>query len=197
MKLRARQNVNPHLPSPDPVNSSSLHPPRRPAHNPRLRTHKHTPRKQRRTLEHNLHPPNHQPYAQSTYLPTPQETVYRGANGVNPENYSHLYKDAAAAYQLALRWKITNETSYANAATNILSSWALTVTTISGNSDKYLASGLYGYQLANAAEVMRDYPGWDSGNKTATARMLTDVFAAMNNRFLEDHNDTDNYWHLY
>ena len=133
------------------------------------------------------------PYAQSTYLPTPQETVYRGANGVNPENYSHLYKDAAAAYQLALRWKITNETSYANAATNILSSWALTVTTISGNSDKYLASGLYGYQLANAAEVMRDYPGWDSGNKTATARMLTDVFTAMNSRFLEDHNDTDNY----
>ena len=133
------------------------------------------------------------PYGQSTYLPTPQETVYRGANGINPENYSHLYKDAAAAYQLALRWKITNETSYADAATNILSSWALTLTTISGNSDKYLASGLYGYQLANAAELMRDYPGWDSGNKTATATMLTEVFAAMNSRFLEDHNDTDNY----
>lgn len=136
-------------------------------------------------------------YAQSTYLPTPHETVYRGANGINPENYPNLYKDAAAAYQLALRWKLTNETSYAFAATNILSSWALTLTTIDGTSDKYLASGLYGYQLANAAELMRDYPGWDSGNKTATATMLTEVFAAMNTRFLEDHNDTHDNYHYW
>lgn len=137
------------------------------------------------------------PYAQSTYLPNPQETVYRGANGINPENYPNLYKDAAAAYQLALRWKITNDTSYANAATNILSSWAITLTTIDGTSDKYLASGLYGYQLANAAELMRDYEGWDSRNKTATATMLTDVFAAMNTRFLEDHNDTHDDYHYW
>ena len=135
-------------------------------------------------------------YSQSTYQPNPQETVYRGYNGVNSENYQYLYRDAAAAYQLAIRWKISNDTSYADAAVNILSSWAATVTGIDGTSDKFLASGLYGYQLANAAELMSDYSGWDSDNKTATATMLTNVFASMNALFLDDHNGQD-YYHYY
>lgn len=135
-------------------------------------------------------------YAQSSYQPRQQETVYRGANGVNAENYPNLYHDAAAAYQLAIRWRISNDTSYADAAINILSSWALTLTTIDGTSDKFLASGLYGYQLANAAELMTDYSGWDKDNKTATANMLTNVFASMNAVFLKDHN-TQDYYHYY
>lgn len=135
-------------------------------------------------------------YAQSSYQPTPQEAVYRGANGVNSENYQYLYRDATAAYQLALRWKISNDTSFADAAVNILSSWAATLTTIDGTSDKFLASGLYGYEMANAAELMSDYSGWDSGNKTATGTMLTNVFAWMNTFFLEDHNGQD-YYHYY
>ncbi|CAI7646908.1 unnamed protein product [Penicillium glandicola] len=135
-------------------------------------------------------------YAQSAYQPSPKETVYRGSNGVDSQNYASLYKDTAAAYQLAIRWRITNDTSYADAAVNILSSWAATLTAISGNSDKFLASGLYGYQMANAAELMSDYSGWDSKNKTATATMLTSVFAPMNVRFMEEHNGQD-YYHYY
>jgi hypothetical protein len=135
-------------------------------------------------------------YAQSSYQPNPQTTVYRGYNGVDPENYQHLYEDAAAAYQLAVRWKISNDTVYADASINILSSWAATLTAISGTSDKFLASGLYGYQMANAAELMRDYSKWDSSNKTATATMLTNVFASMNTLFLEDHNGQNDY-HYY
>ncbi|KAJ5573114.1 hypothetical protein VI817_007937 [Penicillium citrinum] len=136
------------------------------------------------------------PYAQSSYQPSPQETVYRGANGVDPENYQNLYRDAAAAYQLALRWKISNDTTFADAAVNILNSWAVTLTGISGTSDKFLASGLYGYQMANAAELMSDYAGWNSENKTATGTMLTNVFASMNTLFLGDHNGQD-YYHYY
>ncbi|CAI7671221.1 unnamed protein product [Penicillium bialowiezense] len=135
-------------------------------------------------------------YAQSSYQPSPKKTVYRGYNGVDSENYSSLYRDAAATYQLAIRWKISNETSYADAAVNILSSWAATLTTINGTSDKFLAAGLYGYQMANAAELMSNYSGWDSSNKTATVRMLTDVFASMNIMFMEDHNGND-YYHYY
>ncbi|KAJ5980411.1 hypothetical protein N7481_007709 [Penicillium waksmanii] len=135
-------------------------------------------------------------FAQSSYLPSPKVTVYRGANGVDTENYPSLYRDTAAAYQLAIRWKVTNNTSYADAAVNILSSWAMTLTAIDGTSDKYLASGLYGYQMANAAEVMSDYSGWASSNKSATATMLTDIFASMNTLFLEDHNGND-YYHYY
>ncbi|CAI7636086.1 unnamed protein product [Penicillium crustosum] len=135
-------------------------------------------------------------YAQSTYQPNPKETVYRGDNGVDGENYPSLYKDTAAAYQLAVRWKISNDTSYADAAVNILNSWAATLTAIEGTSDKFLASGIYGYQMANAAELMSDYSGWNSSNKTATATMLTNVFASMNTRFMEEHNGQDDY-HYY
>ncbi|KAL6234654.1 hypothetical protein BDW75DRAFT_240872 [Aspergillus navahoensis] len=135
-------------------------------------------------------------YAQSSYKPNPQTVVYRGYNGVNSENYQYLYGDAAAAYQLAIRWKITNDKSYADASVNILDSWAATITGIDGTSDKFLASGLYGYQLANAAELLRNYSGWPQTNKTATANMLKNVFATMNNLFLEDHNGQD-YYHYY
>ncbi|OGE56677.1 hypothetical protein PENARI_c003G04548 [Penicillium arizonense] len=135
-------------------------------------------------------------YAQSSYTPTPKETVYRGYNGVDSENYPSLYRDTAAAYQLAIRWLVTKDTSYADAAVNILSSWAASLTDIEGTSDKFLASGLYGYQMANAAEFMRDYSGWASDNKTLTGTMLTNVFASMNTRFLEEHNGQD-YYHYY
>ncbi|KAJ5767244.1 uncharacterized protein N7511_004860 [Penicillium nucicola] len=135
-------------------------------------------------------------YAQSSYLPTPKETVYRGYNGVDSENYPSLYRDTAAAYQLAIRWLVSNDASYADAAVNILSSWAASLTDIEGTSDKFLASGLYGYQMANAAELMRDYSGWSSDNKTLTGTMLTNVFASMNTRFLEEHNGQD-YYHYY
>jgi hypothetical protein len=136
------------------------------------------------------------PYAQSSYQPSPKETVYRGSNGVDSENYPSLYRDAAAAYQLAIRWRITNDTSYADASINILSSWASALTAIEGTSDKFLASGLYGYQMANAAELMSDYSGWDAGNKKATGTMLTNVFASMNTRFMQEHNGQD-YYHYY
>jgi hypothetical protein len=36
--------------------------------------------------------------------------------------------------------------------------------------------------------LMSDYSGWDSSDKTATATMLTNVFAPMNTRFMEEHN---------
>ncbi|KAJ5546731.1 hypothetical protein N7494_004316 [Penicillium frequentans] len=135
-------------------------------------------------------------FAQSDYQPSPKAIVYRGDNGVDTENYPSLYHDTAAAYQLAIRWKVTNDTSYADAAVNVLSSWAATLTAINGTSDMFLASGLYGYQMANAAELMSDYAGWDSSNKTATATMLTNVFASMNMLFMEEHNGNDNY-HYY
>lgn len=135
-------------------------------------------------------------YAQSSYKPNLQTVVYRGYNGVNSENYQYLYRDAAAAYQLAMRWKITIDKSYADASVNIMDSWAATITVIKGTSDKFLASGLYGHQLANAAELMRNYSGWSRTNKTASANMLKYVFATMKNLFFEDHNG-ESYYHYY
>lgn len=135
------------------------------------------------------------PYASASYRPHPLSEVYRG-NGPMPQNYGNLYRDAAAAYQLALRWRLTNETQYAQAAIGVLDGWAQTLTLIGGTADRFLLAGLQGYQLANAAEIMRTYDGW---NRTALAqfqRMMLDLFYVMNHDFLVKHNGAiiSHYW---
>ena len=70
-----------------------------------------------------------------------------------------------------IRARSRGDTAFADAAVRILDAWSATLTGIDGTSDKFLASGLYGYQLANAAEIMRLYPGWsaqESGRDAAT-----------------------------
>ncbi|KAK6068243.1 hypothetical protein SCUP234_10231 [Seiridium cupressi] len=133
-------------------------------------------------------------HADDSYTPSPQETVCRGAGGDCTENYSSLYIDASAAYVNAIYWKVTGSTSHADAAANILDAWSSTMKHIDGTSDKYLASGLYGYQLANAGEILRDYSGWSG--LTDLISMLRNVFYPMNHDFLINHNDAeiDHYW---
>ena len=96
-------------------------------------------------------------YAQPTVQTSPVETIVRGGSG---ENYINAARGATMAYQNALRWKIEGNESCAKAAVRILMSWANVTKNISGTSDQCLAVGLYGYQFAQAAELMRDYEGW-------------------------------------
>ncbi|WP_223829338.1 AbfB domain-containing protein [Paenibacillus arenilitoris] len=133
----------------------------------------------------------------SNWTPRATDTIIRGGTG---DNVALLFIDVARAYQNALLWKITGNTANGDTARNILNAWSSTLTTISGNADRYLASGLYGYQMANAAEIMRDYPGF---NLTDMQDMLLNVFyKPLNERFLignefgDDHNDAyiQNYW---
>lgn len=136
-------------------------------------------------------------HAASTYVASPQATVIRGTcSGCATENYSKLFNDAAAAYALALRWRISGTNAYADTAANILDGWASTLKVINGTSDKFLASGLYGYQLANAAEILRTYSSWSSTKFNALVTMLQKVFYPMNHDFLINHNGNaiDHYW---
>lgn len=130
--------------------------------------------------------------ANADYSPNPVETVYRGTG--SPENYANLFRDAAAAYANAVHWSISGDETRAQAAIAILDGWSSTLKAIDGSSDKYLASGLYGYQLANAGELMRDYEGWTG--LPALVDMLVAVFYPMNRRFFLEHNDAavDHYW---
>ncbi|MBR6033043.1 MAG: alginate lyase family protein [Bacteroidaceae bacterium] len=96
-------------------------------------------------------------YAQASVQTSPTETIVRGGSG---ENYINAARGATMAYQNALRWKIGGTVANAKAAVRILMAWANTTTAISGTSDACLAYGLYGYQFAQAAELMRDYEGW-------------------------------------
>ncbi|KAH8596302.1 alginate lyase [Bisporella sp. PMI_857] len=133
-------------------------------------------------------------HSASTYVARPQAIVYRG--GDQSQNYNILFNDAAAAYALSLRWKITGNTSFANTAVGVLDGWSSTLTSIQGSSDKYLAAGLYGYQLANAAEILRGYAGWTNAGQANFSTMLQNVFYSMNHDFLVRHNDAanDHYW---
>ncbi len=123
-------------------------------------------------------------------------TIIRGGTG---DNCALLYRDAHRAYLCAIRWKISGDTRYADCARDILNGWSSTLKSVSGNADRYLASGLYGYELACAAEIMRDYEGFELERMQ---NMLMTVFYPMNERFLysseigDDHNGAHvmNYW---
>ena len=133
-------------------------------------------------------------HSSSTYtLKGPVDTLYRGTG--TPENYMKLANDIAAAYANALRWKVAGTTACADKAVAILNAWA-SLKYVTGTSDKYLASGLYGYEIANVAEIMRTYSGWSPASFTAFKNMMLTVFYPMNHDFLTNHNNAciTHYW---
>jgi hypothetical protein len=135
-------------------------------------------------------------HASLDWKPNPQTIVYRGKNPTHAENYAALFNDVAAAYALSLRWTVSHDDAYADKAIAILNTWSSTLTGIDGSSDKFLASGIYGYQLANAAEVLRGYPKWNVGDFARLQTLMLRVFYPMNHDFLVRHNGAkiDHYW---
>ncbi|MGW1668011.1 alginate lyase family protein [Streptomyces sp. NPDC002324] len=130
-------------------------------------------------------------HARSSWTARPAAIVHRG--GGTPQNYAALYKDVHAAYQNALRWHVTGDSAHADTAVRILNAWSGTLTAVRGSADRFLAAGLYGYQFANAAELVRDHPDLELDRFTA---MLTEVFAPLSDDFLVHHNGAvvTNYW---
>jgi hypothetical protein len=133
-------------------------------------------------------------HSAATYAARPVDTLYRGTG--TPENYARLFNDAAAAYALALRWHVSGSAEHGEAALRILDAWSAQLKQISGTSDKYLAAGIYGYQLANAAELMRGHPGWAGADFRRFQEMLLAVFLPLNRDFLARHNGAciSHYW---
>lgn len=97
-------------------------------------------------------------YSQAGVQTWPTETVVRG--GGSGENYMNVARGAAMAFQNALRWKIAGTRGNADTAVRILMAWARGNKQVGGDTNVSLAAGIYGYELANAAELMRDYDGW-------------------------------------
>lgn len=130
------------------------------------------------------------PHSRASWTPRPVATVVRGGTG---ENYAQLYNDIHAAYQNALRWHVSGDDSFATTASGILNAWSRTLTAIEGNADRFLAAGIYGYQFAVTADLLRGHEGFDLA---AAQTMLLNVFHPLNDRFLTSHNDAhiSNYW---
>ncbi|WP_416985909.1 alginate lyase family protein [Streptomyces sp. T028] len=127
----------------------------------------------------------------SDWAPRPQQTVYRGSG--TPENYTLLFKDLAAAYQNGLRYHVGGDSAHADTAVAILNAWSGTLTSLAGSADRFLAAGLYGYQAANAAELVRDRPDFELER---FQKMLKTVFSPLSESFLVKHNGAviTNYW---
>ncbi|MDR7385327.1 alginate lyase family protein [Promicromonospora iranensis] len=126
----------------------------------------------------------------ATWQPRPLADVIRGGDG---QNYAQMYLDIHAAYQNALRWRVSGDEAHGAAAVRILNAWSGTLRSLGGNADRFLASGIYGYQFANAAELVRDRSDFDLGR---FRNMLLGIFHPMNEHFLTNHNDAviTNYW---
>lgn len=141
-------------------------------------------------------------YAQAAYKASPVEILVRGdATGIGDgkENYIQADRDAAAAFQLALRYQISGETAYADAAVKVLNDWADVCKQITANdNNQYLLAGFQGYQFANAAELLRDYTGWAAADQADFKQWLLDVWYAKNEWFIENHGGSNvcslHYW---
>lgn len=140
-------------------------------------------------------------YTVANYQPTPLEYIVRGdAKGITAdgkERYAEAMRDAAAAYQTALLWKLTGDKKYAEISVNVMNAWARVCKEVKSNDANHkLAAGVQGYTFANAAELMRDYDGWSKADFSAFKTWLVNVFASKNKEFLEKHQGMcyDHYW---
>ncbi len=114
-------------------------------------------------------------------------------------NDQYARNDATAAYQLALRWKLSGDDRYAKTAVDILNAWAATCIGITSNDANHmLAAGAQGYTFACAAEILLGYSGWSEADKGTFKQWMVDVFASKNRDFLDNHQGTNNcslhYW---
>lgn len=124
-------------------------------------------------------------YSQSGIQTWPTETIVRGSGG----NFMNAARGASMAFQNALRWKIGGNRAHADAAVRILMAWANTTKWISGG-DMSLGSGIYGYEFAQAGELMRDYDGWSREDFRKYQQWMVSVFYNYAIDFLRRRHDT-------
>lgn len=124
------------------------------------------------------------PYAQSTYKNNAVSKVYRGTATVETENAERLWHDAAAAFNLGLRWKVEGDAQYAEAAAAILTAWGEKLEVLDKDDDQYLTAGFQGYELVNAAELIRDYTPFAKNGLATFNAMFEKLFLSKNIFFL-------------
>ena len=135
------------------------------------------------------------------YSATPLEYIVRGdGTGITSdgkEHYQEAMNDAAAAYQMALLWKLTGDNKYAETSVKVMNDWVKGCKGIKSNdANQMLAAGAQGYTFANAAEIMRSYEGWTKTDFAKFQEWMLTVFASKNREFMDKHQNTcdDHYW---
>lgn len=134
-----------------------------------------------------------------SYVARPSEKLIRGGGSreePEPDNYANAMRDSHAAYQMGLKWRLTGDDAWAAKGVEILNAWAATCKQVTGDSNKALGAGIYGFTFANAAEVLRGYSGWSASDFAAYKQWMVDVFYPVNMEFLQTHWGVCNfhYW---
>lgn len=129
--------------------------------------------------------------------PNPQAGVYRATNART------MYWDIQRAWCLALRWKLSGDTRYADKAVETLDAWSATLkevwtkpaeSTAPEDWTGWLLAGMQGHQWAQVGELMRDYEGWSPSGLARFQDMLLRVFVPHSTTWLND--VTEKWLHL-
>ena len=96
-------------------------------------------------------------------------------------NHDTVFRDdAIAAYTQALLWYFTGNKTYGDSAIAILNAWAnfeeFTTGSQQGSNQQQLRAGWIGAVLAQAADIMRGYPGWSEANINKLQLMFKRAF---------------------
>ena len=116
--------------------------------------------------------------------------------GRGSENFMRLARDCAKAYQCALRYHGSGEGRFADKAVEIMNAWASGHKSWEGDTNVSLRAGLYGYQFACSAELLRDYEGWERVDFEAFQAYMREQFLRINVEFLATRHGTvpTHYW---
>ncbi|MCF0184862.1 MAG: alginate lyase family protein [Bacteroidaceae bacterium] len=142
-------------------------------------------------------------YVSKTYVPSPTIQIVRGdekGTGYTPAEASascySAQKDASAAYQMALLWKLTGDNGYADAVVKILNAWASTCERVTSNDSNHKLLAAQGYTFIMAAEILCTYEGWSSENLRKFKEWTIKVWLPVCRDFLDRHQGQcdDHYW---
>lgn len=122
------------------------------------------------------------------FVPAAVTHISQGPYGADDRGGKALMNSADIAYNSALLWYITGNKSYASQAIRILNAWAYTLWDFDGNNAKLL-TGLSGYGLLNAAEVLRySNSGWKPNDIDQFKRLILTVYYPLIKDFFPEAN---------
>jgi hypothetical protein len=124
-------------------------------------------------------------HASLSYQARPRASVARMPSAAS---YDALINDAIAAHLHAVAYAITGQQAHADKAAEILDAWSGTLTSFPSDGDPVLSSGLTGYQLAAASELLRaTYPAWPAERIARVKNVLSELLYPPNHNFLIYH----------